>query len=318
MGLCFGIVAAAEDSAALTFTELAHARGHEVVGLPLTRLARGVAVAFDGASSFLGGRELEALDGFFVRQVPALVSPAPSEAGVAPAQQSALHAARADRALLSQSLLLHVEALGRPMVNRFGPSLSFDSKPFQLSALQRAGVPIPDTVVTNSVAVAREFARSVEGELIVKPVSGGALTRLFGDETVRALEATGGAQPVILQRRIRGSDLRITVVGDRIVSAVEIQAEADAVDYRGVEAYLRGEERYRPIEVDRELERIVLRCASVCEQTLSGVDVKKETGGGYVVLEANGAPVYSAIEAATGDPITAAVLDWLEARSHGS
>lgn len=67
----------------------------------------------------------------------------------------------------------------------------------------------------------------------------------------------------------------------------------------------------------RAVEALCLRAAAALGQTLSGIDLKFPGGSlgleGYVMLEANSAPVYLDIEHKTGAPITAAVLDWLAA-----
>jgi glutathione synthase/RimK-type ligase-like ATP-grasp enzyme len=176
-------------------------------------------------------------------------------------------------------------------------------------------VPIPATVITNSPRVAREFESALAAPLIVKPVTGGALTRSFDAAAIAHLEESDGAQPVILQERVFGADLRLTLVDDEVVSAVEL-GSGDSVDYRGAPDYQSGAS-LQSFQPDDELCDLARTAARVCDQTLSGVDVKRRKDGSYVVLEANGAPVFAGLEESTGAPISSRVVEWLEANCLG-
>jgi glutathione synthase/RimK-type ligase-like ATP-grasp enzyme len=183
----------------------------------------------------------------------------------------------------------------------------FEHKPAQLAALVRAGIPVPKTCVTSSPEEVRAFAGSVR-ESIVKPLTGGAETRAL-DEALLSRIDRGLPGPVIVQERVLGSDVRVTIVGDRVVSSVEIPTSE--IDYRSSEHYQRGDQRYVPYVLPAEIEELCLRAARTCNQVLSGIDLKRTPSGDHVLLEANSAPMYLDIEEKTGHRVTEAVIEWL-------
>lgn len=178
--------------------------------------------------------------------------------------------------------------------------------PLQLAILQRAGIPIPRTMITNFPAALKAFERDV-GEIIFKPTAGGGLAKTMDDDA-RAKVADAIATPVIFQERIRGPDIRATVVGSRVVSCVEIPTEG--LDYRSSESYAAGQQTYVNHTLPGEIEEMCLRVARLCGHVLSGIDLKKD-GDRYVVIEANSGPVYLDIERKMGHPITEAIVDVL-------
>lgn len=202
---------------------------------------------------------------------------------------------------------MDLEARDKRMVNPFGRCLPFEQKPFQLAALQRAGVPLPRTLITNFPDAVRAFRDDV-GEVIYKPTAGGAETQVLDDEALKRLPAIAST-PIIFQERVRGPDIRVTVVGERVVSAVEIPTTE--VDYRKGERYRAGEQEYAAHALPPEAIALCLKVARTCHHQVSGIDLKQVGPERYVVLEANSAPVYLDIELKTGHPITEAIVDLL-------
>ena len=95
-----------------------------------------------------------------------------------------------------------------------------ERKLYQLKTAAQIGIPIPETVVTNSAPTAVAFARRY-GEVVVKPVRYGllgtepdSLVAWTAEATAAELESLSGP-PVILQRRIAAkAHLRIVTVGE--------------------------------------------------------------------------------------------------------
>lgn len=296
-------------------TELvARARGDEVQRLPLSGLLDGTPGAFDGKEWLFAGQEVERCDAFVLRQYPAAHALlAPSETSHSAADWFRMGMQQQERSAFAQSLLLDLELRGKPMVNRLGATQIFDHKPLQLAVLERLGAPLPKTLITNFPQAVRLFADAV-GPCICKPLAGGAETRSVDDELVARLDLIRSA-PAVFQQRIGGPDIRVTVVGERVISSVAI--ESATLDYRSGAAYQSGGARYQEHPLPRAVEALCLRAAAALGQTLSGIDLKFPGGStgldGYVMLEANSAPVYLDIEHKTGAPITVAVLDWLAA-----
>lgn len=301
-----------DDPLTMHTAERARARGHEVLVVPLAELVSGAPVAFDLSSWIFRGDALEGWDAFVVRQYPAphalLAPPESTHTAREYFQRGVVHQ---ERSSFAQSLIMDLERRGKPMVNPLFASQHWDHKPLQLAALERAGVPIPRTVVTNLPAAARAFVDAIRaggGACIVKPSAGGAETRAVDDALYGQLDAIASA-PVIVQERIDGPDVRATVVGDRVVSSVII--ESDTLDYRAGDAYRRGDARYVAHALPDEVARMCVEIARMFSHVLSGIDLKR-TQSGYVVLEANSGPVYLDIEKKTGAPITDAIVEHLE------
>ncbi|OGQ25919.1 MAG: hypothetical protein A2138_03465 [Deltaproteobacteria bacterium RBG_16_71_12] len=309
-----GIFGRLDDPLSVHTEQASRARGHDVVRLSLSAMLDGTPGAFDGKEWLFAGHDVGSCDAFVLRQYPAAHALlAPSETTHTAADWFRRGMQQQERSAFAQSLLLDLELMGKPMVNRLGATQAYDHKPLQLAVLERLGVPLPRTLVTNFPEAARLFVADV-GDAICKPLAGGAETRAVDDELLARLDRITTA-PAIFQERIGGPDVRVTVVGERVISSVAI--ESSTLDYRSGAAYQSGGARYLPHPLPAEVEALCVRVAAALGQTLSGIDLKHAGGGrgshGYVLLEANSAPVYLDIEQKTGAPITDSILDWLEA-----
>lgn len=305
-----GIFGRATDPLSVHTAAVGRARGFDVIEIAFSELAHGTPAAFDGSSWLWAGEALESCDAFVVRRYPApLAQLGPPDETLSQAEwwKRAMH--QNERSSFAQSAIIDLELRGKPMVNPLSTTTPFEHKPLQLAAFERAGLPIPQTLITNWPDAVRIFETETP-RLIVKPIAGGAET--LAVEDVRAKLDAIAAAPVIVQERIDGPDVRVTVVGGRVVSSVVIAS--DTLDYRGGGAYQRGEAEYEAHALSADGERVAIAAASTCGHVLSGVDLKLRGDGGYVLLEANSAPVYLDIEQKTGAAITDAVLDWLASR----
>ena len=176
------------------------------------------------------------------------------------------------------------------------------SKPYQMRVLTDAGFEVPRWVVTNDVDAARAFLE--EGPAIYKAPSGlRSRVRRVDEELLERLAA--GTTPVVLQRYVPGTDVRLHIVEGRPFPT-EIRSEA-GVDYR----FDDGAKRYQPIEAP---EAIVALCREVARRerlTLAGFDFRVTPDGRWTCLEVNPVPSFLPYEMETKQPIGAAVLDAL-------
>lgn len=302
-----GIFARRTDPIAQHLAARLQARGAEVEIVELGRLAVGASLAFDVEEWLFEGVELSGLDAFYVRQVPAETAMLAEPQTTATAAEWWQRAVKAkERWHLAQSCLMHLELLGKRAVNP-AASVPYDYKPLQLAVLQRAGIRVPRTLISNFPDAVRAFAEDV-GDVIFKPVGGGTETASLDEAALARLDQLAVA-PVIFQERVKGPDIRVTIVAGRIVSCVEIPTST-AVDYRLDPSYRAGGQQYVPHELPAEQQQWCLKAAELCHQVVSGVDLKKGADG-YVMLEANSGPVYLDIELKTGAPITDAIVDAL-------
>lgn len=312
-----GIAARDDDAQADQLADVARTRGHDVERLCFQSLLGGTPARFDGAAWSLGAVALCACDAVVVRQLPAPTAQlAPSDEVASAAVWYRSGKKQEERATFAYSALADLELGGVPMVNPVVASWPYDHKPLQLAALLRAGLPVPPTLITNDAGAACAFDdawRAAGRETIVKPAAGGAAALLV-DDIVRAQLHAHTSAPAIFQRRARGRDVRVTVVGTAVVSSVVMEGErGDIVDFRADPSWQRGAGVVTSYPLPPRIAALSVRAAGVCHQVLSGLDWKHDQEHDtWELLEANSAPVTLGIEAQTGAPISAAVVRWLE------
>src|SRR5262249_6924193 len=131
-------------------------------------------------------------------------------------------------ASLDHALWGWLETTGALVVNRPSAMTSNASKPYQAELIRAHGFSIPDTLVTTDPEAARAFIARHEAA-VYKSVSGvRSIVSRVGQDAMARLDDVGWC-PTQFQARIPGVDVRVHVVGERVL-ACEIRSEAD--DYR--------------------------------------------------------------------------------------
>jgi ribosomal protein S6--L-glutamate ligase len=270
----------------------------------LQRAARGLgvdfaAVPFPGASGRLttglerieaGGIDLTRVGGVLVRMMPP---------------------GTLEQVVFRMDVLHRLQALAIPILNPPRAVEMAVDKYLALATLAAAGLPVPPTWSGESSHEALEAFASLGGDVVVKPLFGSegrGLVRVSHPElalrTFQTLERLGAV--LYLQRAIRhpGHDLRVFVLGGRILGA--IRRHAPAGDWR-TNISLGG--RPEPLVPDAEVEQLALCAARAVGATMAGVDLLFDLdGGGLVVLEVNAVPGWRALAGTTGIDIAAAII----------
>jgi glutathione synthase/RimK-type ligase-like ATP-grasp enzyme len=176
-------------------------------------------------------------------------------------------------------------------------------KPYQLLLLREAGVPVPATLVTSDPEALLRFRERV-GQVIYKPVAGGALANLLTDAdlTDERLESLSHA-PVMFQEYVHGRDLRVYTIGDRAVHAGLIHS--DAIDYRADEGPI------DLIDLPSETESIAVRAAKAAGCLFCAVDMKRTEDGRDVVLDCNPSPMFLGFDRKSGARVGERLADYL-------
>lgn len=217
-----------------------------------------------------------------------------------------------ERASFYMSWLLELAGAGVPLVNSPHAASVHQFKPFQIEALRRAGARVPRQLVSNDPDAVRAFASEV-GEVIYKPVVGGALARLLDPTAGEELELIR-ASPVIFQERVPGEDIRVTMVGDRVISAVAIETPEGTLDFRSDPTYREQGGTYREVEVPERVRDQCRRAMRECGLEFSGIDLR-QSGDDWVFIELNSSPVYLEVERKMGHPITQALVNYVRERA---
>jgi len=187
------------------------------------------------------------------------------------------------------------------------------NKFYTTTLLHDAGLPVPETVVCERAEDAMTAARAM-GDVVIKPIFGSlghGMVRVSDPETalrvVRALEQIRSV--FYVQRAIDhgGRDLRVFVVGGRVIGAIERRApEGDwrtNVAIGGVATAVR---------VDPDVERVALAAAAVVGADYAGVDVLPARDGSLFVLEVNGIPGWQGLQRATGIDVAGSIVEHVE------
>lgn len=171
-----------------------------------------------------------------------------------------------------------------------------------LLTAQRCGLAIPETIVTNDLALASERMGT---DAIVKPVAGGTYTRTLE----HSLEGWNRSDPLqifprFVQRRLTRPEMRIYIVGDRTLA---FHIECAALDYREHHD-VRISLTAAPAEIEAPLRRM---CRNI-GLDFAAADFMKHAGDGhYCFLEINAQPMFVAFDMVADGRLVDAILDFL-------
>ncbi|MFN9660289.1 MAG: RimK family alpha-L-glutamate ligase [Cyanobacteriota bacterium] len=310
-----GILGFARDPQVRAVSLELERRGATPLLLPADALnAQQPVSSWDGLTSF-AGVPLAECKAIYVRSAP---SPHPPV--IRRDEQLVLHADWFPRYMQARersgfllSLLLSLEHAGVRLVNPLQAGAALRHKPFQLDVLRRLGARLPRTLISNDPAQIRDFhaaERDRQGEVIFKPLLGGAITRLLDEDVLAKLDHVRAA-PVIFQQRIVGDDIRVVLVGNEVVSAAAIRTPHPHLDFRDDPCYSRGQARYEPVSLPLEIVELCRQAARACDLCFTGIDIKRTAQEEWVFLELNSSPIYLDVERKLGDPISAALAELL-------
>ncbi len=186
-------------------------------------------------------------------------------------------------------------------------------KPAQLAAVRRAGLTVPDTLITNKPAEARAFAERHGWNVVYKTFTPVTVTRdgadhhayttqvtpeLLDDEAVRY------TAHLFQQRVDKTHDVRLVVVGDQMF-AIEIHSPEG--DWR--RSYDRN--TYRVCGVPDEVAAGMRALLETFGLNFAAADFAVDRDGRWWFLDLNPNGQWAWLEQATGAPISSAVADLL-------
>ena len=183
----------------------------------------------------------------------------------------------------------------------------------QLQVARGLGLSIPETLVTNDPAAAREFiGRHGPGNVVRKAFrnipQAPRTTALVSEQDLALIESVCYT-PVIFQRFVPADvDLRVTVIEQEVFAAAIHSEPAYRADYRiGLETA-----RVVPYELPASVAASLLDLMKVLEINYGAIDLRVTPEGEHVFLEVNPAGEYLFISHRTGQPIPAAIAASLE------
>lgn len=215
------------------------------------------------------------------------------------------------------ALLRHFERRGVRLVNGPATIELVSDKLHTLQRLIRAGLPIPRTILGKFPMDAALVERELGFPLIVKTLKGtrgaGVLKcedRSQFEDLAGLLESAEAQADFILQHYVRashGRDVRVLVVGGRVVAAMERRSLTGGfksnVSLGGVGV------AYNP---PPEMAELAVRAADVLGLDVTGIDILFDEDG-YRICEANSAPGFQGLERASGLDVPSTILEWIVA-----
>jgi RimK family alpha-L-glutamate ligase len=208
-----------------------------------------------------------------------------------------------------------IEKRGVPVMNSPRAIERSVDKFYTTALLQEAGLPTPETVVCEGADDAMAAVLAL-GDVVVKPIFGSmghGMVRVSDPDVafrvVRALEQT---RAVFYVQRVvdhNGRDVRVFVVGGRVLGA--IQRHASDGEWR---TNLSRGGSARPFELPPAWEQLALRAAAAIDADYAGVDLLPSRDGTVFVLEVNGIPGWRGLQQATGLDVAGVIVDHLVGR----
>ncbi len=256
-------------------------RGIAAPAFPITRLTARLSAwpwlaGEDGGASGIG---LEDYDVLFVRAIPG---------------------GSLEQIIFRVDALHRLENAGVRVVNSPTAIERTVDKYYTSSLLEDAGLPTPRTIVTERFDQAMAAFDELGGDVVVKPIFGSegrGMVRVsdpaIAHRVFRALEME--RYVYYLQEFLPHArrDLRLFVVGQRVVAAIERQAETWKTNVaQGARA--------RALAPTDELREMALRATQALGADYAGVDILPLEDGGHTVIEVNGIPGWRGLRAATG------------------
>ncbi len=177
-------------------------------------------------------------------------------------------------------------------------------KPRQLAVVNKLGVKIPQTLISNDPDLVTEFVNTVD-RAIFKPVYGGAHAKSITPEFLapERLKLALRIAPIALQEFIDGTNIRTYAIGDRTYSAEIRTGEVDFRDDLDAQII--------PIELPPAIEQLSIAIARSLMLAWTAIDWRRNSAGEYYFLEANPSPMFIYFEQKTGYPLTAQLANLL-------
>ena len=207
------------------------------------------------------------------------------------------------------------ETLGILTTAKASAIASSRDKLHSLQKMSRAGLPIPRTAVIAKPQALFSAVQAVGGlPVVIKLIRGTqgkgvVLARNLATAAAVLDKVTKAKRQALVQEYIAessGRDIRVIVVGDQTVAAMERKASDD--DFR---ANLHRGGTAVPIELDENTKKLAVAAAQAHGLRVAGVDLLHARRG-PLLLEVNSSPGLEGIEGVTGIDIAAQIIQYLE------
>ena len=221
-----------------------------------------------------------------------------------------------EQVVYRMDVLSRLEAHGVVVVN---PPKSIEhavDKYLTTARLHAQGIPVPDTLVCEDADDAMDGFEKLGGDVVVKPLFGsegrGIVRVSDPDLAFRTFRTLSRTQSVLyLQRFVEhaGFDVRVLVLGRRIVGAIRRHADGD---FRTNVSRRAAAVVHEITDTERDLS---LRAASATLAEFAGVDILYDNNNCPLVIEINAVPGWRAFRRVTGIDVAGQLIEHVSHRS---
>jgi ribosomal protein S6--L-glutamate ligase len=214
----------------------------------------------------------------------------------------------------SISLVRHFEFSGMRVINGYQAIENTRNKFNSLQRLAEEGIAVPPSILLKNTFEAPSAVERLGGlPVVIKFIRGTQGLGVILAESMHALRSIVDAFNVLgydlyLQRYIRkerGNDLRLFVIGDKVVASMRRVAKRG--EFRS-NIHQGGDALTAPALP--EVEEMAVRSCRVLGLDYGGVDII-ETDEGNQVLEVNCSPGFEGMEKASGKDIAGTIIAWV-------
>jgi ribosomal protein S6--L-glutamate ligase len=245
---------------------------------------------------FYGKHKLTEVDGAIVRSIGATTS--------------------VEQYVRRLTLLRELEREGTVVMNPVDGMIKARDKYGALSSLSKAGLRVPETLVTEDIGLAYDFAVKF-GKAVIKPLIG---SRGYGSVLVDNPEIAfrifktlvSFNQVIYVQEYVekRSYDLRVFVVDGGVLASIQ-RFITKPGEWRTNVAQGGKAKAYNPPE---EVKEMAIKACEVLGLWYAGVDIAETDEKGYVIFEVNAAPDWQGLAEATGARPAEAITEALVKR----
>ena len=216
------------------------------------------------------------------------------------------------------AILRHLERLGIPTVN---PSYAIEATKDKLYAHQifaEKSIPTPKTMLVKHPVNANLVDREIGWPAVVKIMAGSygkgvyqVTSKSRFQDFIEFAHGIKTDEAIIVQEYVDthpGEDLRVFVVGDRVLGAMKRSASDGSFKANITRGGVGENHPLTP-----EIEDLALRVARSLDLQIAGVDLLFGQDG-FLVCEANSAPGFEGFERATGIDVAGAIVDYARSK----
>lgn len=212
-------------------------------------------------------------------------------------------------------LLRVMEDLGVYVVNRAEAIERAVDKYLALFLLEREGIPVPRTVVSENPRASLEAFERLKGRVVLKPIFGSrgvGMTRVRSRNVLYRLARvlSYNRSVVYMQEYIPHAreDIRAFVVGERVIASMR----RVGVSWR---TNIAQGGRPEPYKLESGMEEAALKACKVLGCEVAGVDMLVDPEGRFYVNEVNSQPDWRGLQTVTNVDIATEIVDYVASKT---